>query len=1327
MEGDNFDEEEKVAEEIITATKKHHLKYYGSVENDHPDEVDAEEYDYIFGFGSIMNRGTHGENFLPGVSVVLSRKFGYERQWNFRSNTGFTALGVSKVDTNGGESSSQAKDVNGVLFRVTQSMIPVFDRREVGYEKVRIPLQYLTFVETSDSASSWYRDLSPNDRCWLYVPLPSHTKMADENHPLLQSYVDTVLQGCLEWGGETMAEEFLKTTGGWSTYFLNDTPSSRRPWLYRKDYSTIDRLLQKYASKTFFGDRKHPEEFSSAFHRRMKGTWSIPRRNTNFTGRERELQQLWARFTNCNGDESSSRSISPTSISPRNSFTGNKPNQVQQQEMVVKVEVAGMGGVGKTQLVTEYCYRHFPRDYGLVVWLNAESAETLVADYRQLLMDLAQENASEVIATANTLKTARRTRRSNSVTDEHGSTNQTSRALSQNTDEIVREVKTRLFRSQVPWLLVFDNLEDRSLLDIFVPRGAGTRGHILVTTRLFEMEWDMDRSCGSLLLGCFNPDESVELLRRAAGASNTKGEANRDAAKQIATKLGHLPLALGMAAAYMLRCDVSCLEYLDRYNASEKSGQSLLRHGKLQNYSLSVASSLSMSLVAIEKESQIAQNILRLMCFLGPTQITKPLLRHLMNAQNQLEIQLRQVQKQQRRQNKLALLGASTVLSCGLAGLSLTTNKRKNDRHLASICAASVALLTSYGGYALYKESHPTETKGADAVSGISNSAFSATVYEDADSVWNILKSFSILIVKEGRGSMHRLLSQVLRQSQTEADYRKHSRICLHAMRSTWTFRAEEPNTWKESLQVLDHVKSVVLHAGSCGFAFKEDRLYAGKLSIEAGIYSAMALNAFIDAQQSFELAVSLFENSEDSQKQALQIARAEALHELGRVFRYQGKYDESEKSLTEALQIFEKFNSNDSDALTRIADTLHELGVLEVKKHSLDSATHFLELSLDIRQRMDDPELSASQSAATLHQLASIMVARKPPHLAKAKYLLQEALGLSRQIGQRAATMKQLARVTMRQGLLDKAETYLEQALDLYIELYGANNKNHINIAAVKFQQGALALQREQFEQARLHFSACLVIRRNVYAYAKPVGAEDEENPTHLEISCVLHEIARIAFAQSYFPQAVTTLKSEKLILERLEETSDHHTEKIYQSRMTNLTWLRKCAKEMGDEDLVTQFGNERSALKEQHQQQQQANASSSKGGANATTTLVSNAPSNAASLSIRQAAMDCRMAARKLVLEKDNDGSKLAFLNSSLLHLSEEIKLAAPSCPIKPAAMKFRDTVIKWKDKPNIVRQAPLLEACDILRDVLRANGFQVQDSISSRRSRIALEVLP
>lgn len=262
--------------------------------------------------------GKEESSVIPGAVATITKCFGYKRKWNFRSFTGFTALGVVS-------SEDEASDINGVLFQVPRSEMSNFDRREVGYERVEVPLKFLEF-HPGVSGSTPQLNIGSNEKIWLYVPIPSQNMYADENHPLLQSYVDTVLQGCLEWGGEDMAEDFILSTGGWSCFYLNDTPSSRRPWLFRKQYATIDELLSKHSQLTHYGDRRHPEEFASAFNQRMKGTWSIPRRNPNFTGRDHELDEIQSRFSSM---------------------------EMGGQRIISKVEVAGMGGVGKTQLVAE--------------------------------------------------------------------------------------------------------------------------------------------------------------------------------------------------------------------------------------------------------------------------------------------------------------------------------------------------------------------------------------------------------------------------------------------------------------------------------------------------------------------------------------------------------------------------------------------------------------------------------------------------------------------------------------------------------------------------------------------------------------------------------------------------------------------------------------------------------------------------------------------------------------------------------------------------------------------------------------------------------------
>jgi len=561
--------------------------------------------------------------------------------------------------------------------------------------------------------------------------------------------------------------------------------------------------------------------------------------------------------------------------------------------------------------------------------------------------------------------------------------------------------------------------------------------------------------------------------------------------------------------------------------------------------------------------------------------------------------------------------------------------------------------------------------------------------FEQSDLVWNILKSFSILTVRDGKGNMHRLLAQSLRMAHSDEECCQNLRICVEAMNTVWHFQPKRAETWQDSLYVVEHVKSLVSHVAErdqdvCGTAYK-----AGVLSKEAGIFAAMALNAFLEAQASLELALKIFDMvacAKESERSIMQ-ARADALHELGRVFRYQGSFEESEKSLLAALCIRNKLAKADASAKLLVADTLHELGVLEVKKHSLDTAETYLNKALNQRRTVDDQdgEIEA-ECAATLHQLAAVHVARKPPLLCKAEELLQEALKLSRQIGQRAATLKQLARVTIRQGLLDTAELYLRRALELYVELYG-ERAMHINVAAVKFQQGALSHQREQLEDAWIHFSECLRIRRHVYAYAKPVETPEEncKDPIHIEVSCCLHELGCVAYAQGRHAQSLAMLQAERSILEKLEESSSTQAERLHQARLTNLTWLRKCAKEIGDENAVAQYTNERAQLK-------------SKGKAH---TRDEASREHAATHALQREAIRCRLIVRQFALEKAGDKSQdRATVLDTLSVLAKEID-RSPSGSMKHAASEFHDHIAGClRNHTEGVPRSSILKACDTLR---------------------------
>lgn len=854
------------------------------------------------------------------------------------------------------------------------------------------------------------------------------------------------------------------------------------------------------------------------------------------------------------------------------------------------------------------------------------------------------------------------------------------------TEEIIGEVKSRLFRSNVPWLLIFDNLEDKTIIERFVPNGAGTKGHVLVTTRHAGVESGID---SVLSLKCLTNSEAIELLRRSAGEHNMEGATDIAAAEKLCEKLGELPLAISIAAVYMRKCDVTCKEYYDRYTNSEKYGQSLLG-GKVQDYSLTVASSLSLVLPKIAEENEITSQVIHLVSYLGPESITKMLVRNLLTAKRNIDLNL--AEEKHRAAIAKKQLSTQACIICGLflSGAILLAPATNRQRRAGIICALLTAAVTSI---CVIPQVDDGELDDIEPMKRSTSRSFSAFEYEHSDISWDTLKQFSLLSVKEGKGSVHRLLQQAIRSIQSSEERIYYITICIEAVSLCWTFRPEASETWKPALLLLEHVKSVVGHSQEYNFDV-EQTMKIATLSKEAGVLSAMALNAFVEAQSSLELSNKILERSTSAKTTNFRRARASVLHELSKIHRYQGRYEYAHQCLMDSLGL-----SNIDDCLK--ADILHELGILGVKQHQLDSAAAFLQQSLDIRRGLDDDTDSDQINASsTLHQLAAISVARKPPQLIEAKGLLEEALSLSRQIGQRAATIRQIARITIRQGSLDHAESYLEQALQLYLELYD-NNKLHINVAAVKFQQGVLAYQRERYEDAKRNLLECLQIRRYVYAYA---AESDDINPINIEIASVLHELGHVEFAQGRFAQSTSMFNNEKAVLERLAETSTSNSIKIYQSRLNNLTWLKKCSKEMHDEEKVMLFTNERNELKkkagEKSTQEEKQHHSH----------LLCE------SVALQRKSVQCRLLARRFALEKKSQNYNQSCrddLLTSLDVLADELATSS-SGEMSQAASSFRNSVMLWIDKPK--RRAPILNACDSLRDVLRAHGVQINDSSHS-----------
>jgi tetratricopeptide (TPR) repeat protein len=231
---------------------------------------------------------------------------------------------------------------------------------------------------------------------------------------------------------------------------------------------------------------------------------------------------------------------------------------------------SGLGGLGKTQLAIEYAYRH-AQDYRMVWWIKSEEPVKLADNYSEIAQALKLPEKDEIDQRV-----------------------------------IIEAVKCRLGQD-AGWLLIFDNAHGPAEVRDYLPPGG--RGHILITSR--NPDWG--GTVQPLPVEVLNPEESVELLRKRTRQSD------EEAAAALAGALGHLPLALEQARAYMEETGISLNDYLKIF---QESHQDLMRREiSSTDYPSSVATTGEISFQRVQEKSPEAMDLLNLCAFLAPDDI----------------------------------------------------------------------------------------------------------------------------------------------------------------------------------------------------------------------------------------------------------------------------------------------------------------------------------------------------------------------------------------------------------------------------------------------------------------------------------------------------------------------------------------------------------------------------------------------------------------------------------------------------------------------------------------------------------------------------------
>ena len=203
--------------------------------------ANSHQAQYIVAYGSLMESNSKkATDKLSGENKPV-RVEHYQRGWFSKGlSDGFstTYLGVIK---------SKMAHFNGTIFNLhSVSSFKHYDAREKYYCRV--------FVAPSDIHLLTGKKL-PQGQFWIYELKPEFLAPASTNYPLVESYVDIFLAGCLEIEEKYQLKNFasacITTTSDWSIYWVNDRIFPRRPWTYQPRALMIDALLQQQIPQFF--------------------------------------------------------------------------------------------------------------------------------------------------------------------------------------------------------------------------------------------------------------------------------------------------------------------------------------------------------------------------------------------------------------------------------------------------------------------------------------------------------------------------------------------------------------------------------------------------------------------------------------------------------------------------------------------------------------------------------------------------------------------------------------------------------------------------------------------------------------------------------------------------------------------------------------------------------------------------------------------------------------------------------------------------------------------------------------------------------------------
>ena len=214
-----------------------------------------------------------------------------------------------------------------------------------------------------------------------------------------------------------------------------------------------------------------------------------------------------------------------------------------ESEGLKQFALCGMGGLGKTEIATEFALRHEEK-FDAVFWILADGVTKMDACFSNIAVRLGLE-------------------------DQVDSTNQVvSRELVKgwlsNPWKMI-SIAGRSTRTTTSWLIIFDNADDQySLTDYWPLQGSGS---VLITSRDPMAKSYFSTTSSGVDLEPFGEQEGAVLLKRLIHDIKEEEEGqSKQISENISRTLGGLPLAISQMAGVIRRQELRLSEFADSYS-----------------------------------------------------------------------------------------------------------------------------------------------------------------------------------------------------------------------------------------------------------------------------------------------------------------------------------------------------------------------------------------------------------------------------------------------------------------------------------------------------------------------------------------------------------------------------------------------------------------------------------------------------------------------------------------------------------------------------------------------------------------------------------------